>query len=214
MQDIYQAASVFQSGVVGPETDEPETGEQLASLIVPDEILNSAGLSSGTFGKLQVQSYVEEHSEKYVIHNSLSESAAVFCSGANAVSVNITGRLLLSQSDDHFAEFIDFYARKLRARELQDSGLVCTFLMGGMSMNLYIEMIGLRANVQTPDAVDISIQAVAGAFSPVDDPVSLEHTYVSSLGGIASRPPETSRVEEGGLREEDVRLVKKGESNG
>ena len=40
MQDIYQAASVFQSGVVGPETDEPETGEQLASLIVPDEILN------------------------------------------------------------------------------------------------------------------------------------------------------------------------------
>lgn len=78
MQDIYQAASVFQSGVVGPETDEPETGDQLASLIVPDEVLNSAGLSSGTFGKLQVQSYVEEHSEKFVIHNSLSESAAVF----------------------------------------------------------------------------------------------------------------------------------------
>ena len=198
MQDIYQAASVFQSGVVGPETDEPETGDQLASLIVPDEVLNSAGLSSGTFGKLQVQSYV----------------AAVFCSGANAVSVNITGRLLLSQSDDHFAEFMDFYARKLRARELQDSGRVCTFLMGGMSMNLYIEMIGLRANVQTPDAVDISIQAVAGAFSSVDDSVSLEHTYVSSLGGIASRPPEISSVEDGGLREEDVRLVKKGENNG
>ena len=81
-------------------------------------------------------------------------------------------------------------------------------------MNLYIEMIGLRANVQPPDAVDISIQAVAGAFSSVDDSVSLEHTYVSSLGGIAIRPPEISSVEDGGLREEDVRLVKKGENNG
>ena len=61
MQDIYQAASVFQIGVVGTETHALETGELPAWLIVAGAILNSAGLSSGTFGKLRVQSYVDEH---------------------------------------------------------------------------------------------------------------------------------------------------------
>lgn len=91
--------------------------------------------------ELIIESYAERHSEDYALHNTLSDSVAVFACGAAPVEIRISGRLLTADHADHRLTFLSRYLDGMRARRNPDPGRQLSFFLKGVTFSLIIKSL-------------------------------------------------------------------------
>lgn len=160
------------------------TGTSVASLATLGGLAGTTmKASSGTmssaanFWQIIITGIVEEHAEKSLVHNTLSENVSVFAAGAMPVQVSITGLLLLSATDNHHFGFLKRYVDELRARRLSLEDRTCLFVSKDTSFKLIIEALVLGTSVENEAYADISIQGHACGYRMTDskDPLRLNY---------------------------------------
>lgn len=136
---------------------------------------NQGNASSANFWKIIITNITEGHSEKSLVHNTLSENVSVFAAGALPVQVSITGMLLRTLTDNHHFEFLQQYVDRLRARKLSLDKRTCTFVSKDTSFKIIIEALVVESSVENETYIDISIQGHAYGYKMTNsrDPLQL-----------------------------------------
>ena len=155
---------------------------------------NSGGVTAAHFWQIIITGITEGHSEKSLVHNTLSENVSVFSAGAMPVQVSITGMLLRTRTDDHHFEFLQRYVDGLRARKLSLDERTCTFVSKDTSFKLIIEALVLESSVNNETYVNISIQGHAYGYKMTNSREPLQLDYYGTEYPVATS----------GVKKEDV----------
>ena len=120
---LANTISVFEAGYISSSKDaslsKAQTGYfSLGSSSAASGLTGSNDAAAANFWQIIITGITEGHSEKSLVHNTLSENVSVFSAGAMPVQVSITGMLLRTRTDDHHFEFLQRYVDGLRARRL------------------------------------------------------------------------------------------------
>ena len=142
-----------------------------------------SGGPAANFWQIIITSITEGHSEKSLVHNTLSENVSVFAAGALPVQINITGKLLRTASNDHHFEFLRRYVDELRARKLDLEERTCTFVSKDTTFRIIIEALVLESSVENESYVDISIQGHAYGYRMTGSRDPLEPSVATSAAG-------------------------------
>lgn len=116
------------------------------------------------FWQIIVETLSETHEEKYSLHNTLSDSVAVFATGAKPISIQISGKLLHSRSDDHYFLFLQNYVNRFRARLLTTQQRTLTFISQDTVMNVIITNMTLNHGVDLETYSEITISGYAYGY--------------------------------------------------
>ena len=119
------------------------------------------GIASSNFWQLIIERYSEQHSEDYSLHNTLSDSVAVFSCGAAPVTVRISGLLLTADHDDHRLAFLSRYLDRMRARRNTDAKRQLSFFIKGLSFNLIIKSLTFADSVSRESYARIEMEGWA-----------------------------------------------------
>ena len=141
---------------------------------------------AANFWQIIITSITEGHSEKSLVHNTLSENVSVFAAGALPVQVNITGKLLRTASSDHHFEFLRRYVDELRARKLDLEERICTFVSKDTTFRIIVEALVLESSVENESYVDISIQGHAYGYRMTGSRDPLKLGYYGTEPSVAT----------------------------
>lgn len=147
------------------------------------------------FWQIIVTGLSELHEEKYALHNTISDSVAIFAAGAKPIAITINGYVLLSASDDEHYRFLQSYVDKFRARLLSAQEKKLTFRSQDTAFKLIIDSIALSRDVALENYVGITVSGLAYEYTQTD---SLERLDLSYYG--KKRKTKASAIE---LDEED-----------
>lgn len=156
---------------------------------------NSGGVTAANFWQIIITGITEGHSEKSLVHNTLSENVSVFSAGAMPVQVSITGMLLRTRTDDHHFEFLQRYVDGLRARRLSLDDRTCTFVSKDTSFKLIIEALVLESSVDNETYVNISIQGHAYGYKMTNSHEPLQLGYYGTEYPIATSGVKKEELE-------------------
>lgn len=156
---------------------------------------NSGGVTAANFWQIIITGITEGHSEKSLVHNTLSENVSVFSAGAMPVQVSITGMLLRTRTDDHHFEFLQRYVDGLRARRLSLDDRTCTFVSKDMSFKLIIEALVLESSVDNETYVNISIQGHAYGYKMTNSHEPLQLGYYGTEYPVATSGVKKEELE-------------------
>lgn len=145
-----------------------------------------SGGPAANFWQIIITSITEGHSEKSLVHNTLSENVSVFAAGALPVQINITGKLLRTASNDHHFEFLRRYVDELRARKLDLEERTCTFVSKDTTFRIIIEALVLESSVENESYVDISIQGHAYGYRMTGSRDPLKLGYYGTEPSVAT----------------------------
>lgn len=156
---------------------------------------NSGGVTAANFWQIIITGITEGHSEKSLVHNTLSENVSVFSAGAMPVQVSITGMLLRTRTDDHHFEFLQRYVDGLRARRLSLDDRTCTFVSKDTSFKLIIEALVLESSVDNETYVNISIQGHAYGYKMTNSHEPLQLGYYGTEYPVATSGVKKEELE-------------------
>lgn len=156
---------------------------------------NSGGVTAANFWQIIITGITEGHSEKSLVHNTLSENVSVFSAGAMPVQVSITGMLLRTRTDDHHFEFLQRYVDGLRARRLSLDDRTCTFVSKDTSFKLIIEALVLESSVDNETYVNISIQGHAYGYKMTNSREPLQLGYYGTEYPVATSGVKKEELE-------------------
>lgn len=156
---------------------------------------NSGGVTAANFWQIIITGLTEGHSEKSLVHNTLSENVSVFSAGAMPVQVSITGMLLRTRTDDHHFEFLQRYVDGLRARRLSLDDRTCTFVSKDTSFKLIIEALVLESSVDNETYVNISIQGHAYGYKMTNSHEPLQLGYYGTEYPVATSGVKKEELE-------------------
>lgn len=145
-----------------------------------------SGTPAANFWQIIITSITEGHSEKSLVHNTLSENVSVFAAGALPVQINITGKLLRTASNDHHFEFLRRYVDELRARKLDLEERTCTFVSKDTTFRIIVEALVLESSVENESYVDISIQGHAYGYRMTGSRDPLKLGYYGTEPSVAT----------------------------
>lgn len=156
---------------------------------------NSGGVTAANFWQIIITGITEGHSEKSLVHNTLSENVSVFSAGTMPVQVSITGMLLRTRTDDHHFEFLQRYVDGLRARRLSLDDRTCTFVSKDTSFKLIIEALVLESSVDNETYVNISIQGHAYGYKMTNSHEPLQLGYYGTEYPVATSGVKKEELE-------------------
>ena len=156
---------------------------------------NSGGVTAANFWQIIITGITEGHSEKSLVHNTLSENVSVFSAGAMPVQVSITGMLLRTRTDDHHFEFLQRYVDGLRARRLSLDDRTCTFVSKDTSFKLIIEALVLESSMDNETYVNISIQGHAYGYKMTNSHEPLQLGYYGTEYPVATSGVKKEELE-------------------
>jgi len=136
-----------------------ESRAALNSLIPNSKITNTL-LTEG-FWKIIITSVAEQHSEAYSLVNTLSDSFVIFATGANPISLSLTGFVLHGKNKDYYTDFTYLYNTIFRGTELRKNKLILEFLVKDTFMNLYVTGMSPNFNSTMQDFIPVTIQGIA-----------------------------------------------------
>ena len=157
--------------------------------------------STANFWQIIITSITEGHSEKSLVHNTLSENVSVFAAGALPVQVNITGMLLRTASNNHHFEFLKRYVDGLRARKLSVEERTCTFVSKDTSFKIIIEALVIESSVENETYVNISIQGHAYGYKMANSRDPLQLGYYGTASPVATSAAKKNEQEQNGLEQ-------------
>ena len=158
------------------------------------------------FWRMIVMNIVEGHSEKHATHNTLSDSVGVFATGANHIDIIISGKILVSKTEDDSFVFLQEYVRRFRERQLAYSNKTLCFVFKDCTFNLIVQSITLTASVQSESYFDISVQGAAYGYKMLNSSEPLNLDYYGTTGSVskseALMTDETTMEDDPSLKEE------------
>lgn len=153
---------------------------------------SSSSMSSDAFWEMIITSYSEMHSDSMSMDMTMSEAMNWFVFGPNPISVNITGMLLLSDTDDYRTKFLYNYVSAYRARQLTANSKQLRFVIEDTSMLIYITAIHLIEDVNNPNYPSISIQGLAYNYKSTNSTESLYTKYYGTTSAVETCKTTTS----------------------
>ena len=149
------------------------------------------GIGSETFWEIIVTDLVEEHEEKFSLHNTISDAVVIFSTGARPIAISISGYVLLSQTDDHSFKLLSAYAESFRTRKLAAKSMHLTFVSQDTTFKLIIESLNVSRTVELETYISIEISGLAYSYGQTGS------TEPFSLGyyGANEQTPDNSTTE-------------------
>ena len=197
---LANTISVFEAGYISSSKDaslsKAQTGYfSLGSSSAASGLTGSNDAAAANFWQIIITGITEGHSEKSLVHNTLSENVSVFSAGAMPVQVSITGMLLRTRTDDHHFEFLQRYVDGLRARRLSLDDRTCTFVSKDTSFKLIIEALVLESSVNNETYVNISIQGHAYGYKMTNSHEPLQLGYYGTEYPVATSGVKKEELE-------------------
>jgi len=184
---LFPTRSVFDLGYIP--TSKAVDYESLEAcyftLIDAPEFPTVEATSTDYFWKLIVTNLVEGHGETLSMHNTLSDSIGVFATGAKPVDVTISGKILVSETDDHCFEFFQEYVQRFRARQLAVSAKTLKFISKDTTFNLIIQSITVGAAVDSEGYFDLGIQGLAYGYKMLNSLEPMSYDYYGTTGSVS-----------------------------
>lgn len=141
----------------------------------------------GAFWQIIIQEIAEAFSETASLHNTLSDSISLFTTGAAPIEVTITGKLLVTSSEDHRLVFLQNYIEAFRARKVEQSQRMLTFVSQDTSYKLLIQSIALGDTTDFETYVDISIQGLGYRYQMQGSSEPLNYGYYGTTPGVPTK---------------------------
>lgn len=197
---LANTISVFEAGYISSSKDaslsKAQTGYfSLGASSAASGLTGSNDAAAANFWQIIITGITEGHSEKSLVHNTLSENVSVFSAGAMPVQVSITGMLLRTRTDDHHFEFLQRYVDGLRARRLSLDDRTCTFVSKDTSFKLIIEALVLESSVDNETYVNISIQGHAYGYKMTNSREPLQLGYYGTEYPVATSGVKKEELE-------------------
>lgn len=197
---LANTISVFEAGYISSSKNaslsKAQTGYfSLGPSSAASGLTGSNDAAAANFWQIIITGITEGHSEKSLVHNTLSENVSVFSAGAMPVQVSITGMLLRTRTDDHHFEFLQRYVDGLRARRLSLNDRTCTFVSKDTSFKLIIEALVLESSVDNETYVNISIQGHAYGYKMTNSHEPLQLGYYGTEYPVATSGVKKEELE-------------------
>lgn len=106
------------------------------------------------------QAYTENHSEGHCIRNTQSDTYLMVATGANPISISLSGYLYTTPTSDTRIDFMEMYNTLLRGTRLADLNLVLNFVMKDTVMCLRITDISFGSVSSMSDMTSMTINGI------------------------------------------------------
>lgn len=166
-------------------------------------------LTADAFWEMIIERYSERHTEQYSLHNTLSDSVAVFACGPAPVTIRIGGRLLRADHNDHRLNFLMIYMNCMRARRRVEATRQLRFFLKGRAFDLIIKSLAFTESADSETYTQMDVEGWACSY-----PSASSQSYAGSEAAVPTcrepktgEPPKNAAPSQAPAYEDDVRLV-------